>query len=396
MQPRYISVVISLCLLLALLSAYLPQELQPPALPTSNQSTGLAQSPCKDSHGPPSSSSSVEDPSKVTSATFTPTININRADYETALAKWQSQGVQEYQLAVKEVSLLGGSWTLHVTGDAVQVLRDPSLELSAPRPASEHEQAYSIKGLFSQVDEILTSGLCPRTGVWAFPMAYTVRFDEALGYPSYIERRGWEPDFWADEGRYSTAPAHSSFNITVESLNIVKSTPSSQPKDESNTNITRAQFDEARAKWQARGVQEYEIIAQLDAMGGGTWKLRVRIDDGKPRITRFRWMNEDGTEAPSPYELTPDSEYLTSLTVEGTFAEVESILSNPINRDEDYYMAYDISFDPMLGYVSELSAITLSRNGFIIRDGSYSQFVNSLRIIKSITPGMPKSGNPGP
>lgn len=407
MQTRYISVAISLCLLLILLSVYLPRETRSLTSPTPNQATAILQptstpvaSPCKVTHGPPSSSSSVDDPSKVTSATFTPTININRSDYEIALAKWQSEAVQEYELTVKEVSLFGGRWTLHVTGDAVQVVRGPGSESDVPRPASEYEQAYSIKGLFAQVDEILTSGLCPWTGVWAFPMEYTVRFDEILGYPTYIERRAWEPDFWADEGRYSSAPAHSSFDITVESLKILKRAPSSEPAGESNTNITRAEFEEARAKWQARGVQEYEIIVQLDAMGGGTWKLRVR-NDGKPRISRFRWINEDGSEAPSPYDLTPDSEYLTSLTVEGTFAHVESVLNNEFPGDENYLPYYEVRFDPELGYVTYLLSSVIPRSTgnvppYFPPDSGTAVSVKSLRIIKSTTPGMPKGGNPGP
>jgi len=228
-------------------------------------------------------------------------------------------------------------------------------------------------------------------------MAYAVRFDETLGYPTYIERRGWQPDFWADEGRASSGPAHSSFTIEVESLKILKHVLSSQPKDERNTNITRAQFEEARAKWLARGVQEYETVVHFEAMGGGIWKLRVRVDGGKPSLVRVRWINEAGDEEPSPYELTPDyTGYLTSFTVEGTFAKVEAVLNNELQGD-DYLPYYEVMFNPELGYVTYLlSTVIPSNNLPPPRDSATLLTVKSLRIIKSTMPGMPRSGNPGP
>jgi hypothetical protein len=180
--------------------------------------------------------------------------------------------------------------------------------------------------------------------------------------------------------------------------NIVKRVPQSELKDESNTNITRAQFEEARAKWQAGGVQEYEIIVYFEAMIGGSWKLRVRNEGSKPIITRVRWVNEDGTEELSPYKLTPDYvRYLTSFTVESTFAKVELVLNedSPRNADRSFY--YEVKFDPRWGYVTYLLSAELPRDNHPPpTDSATLLTVKGLRIIKSNMPGMPKSGNPGP
>jgi hypothetical protein len=218
--------------------------------------------------------------------------------------------------------------------------------------------------------------------------------------PAYLPQemqplnQGNGPNSWVSQGRYSIAPAHSSPAIKVASLKHILSSP---PKDESNTNITRAQFEEARAKWLARGVREYETVVDFEAMGGGIWKLRVRVDGGKPNVIRVRWINEDGDEEPSPYELTPDYvEYLTSFTVEGTFARVESVLDNEL-RGDDYLPYFEVMFNPELGYVTYLlSAVIPADNLPPPHDSATLLTVKSLRILKSTMPGMPRSGNPGP
>jgi hypothetical protein len=183
----------------------------------------------------------------------------------------------------------------------------------------------------------------------------------------------------------------------VANLKQPKHVLSGQPKDERNTNITRAEFEEARAKWLARGVQEYETVVDFEAMGGGIWKLRVRVDGGKPSLIRVRWINEDGNEEPSPYELTPDyMEYLTFFTVEGTFARVELVLNNEL-RGDDYLPYYEVMFNPELGYVTYLLSTVLPANNLPPpHDSATLLTVKSLRIIKSTMPGMPRSGNPGP
>lgn len=184
-------------------------------------------------------------------------------------------------------------------------------------------------------------------------------------------------------------------NVTVATATP---TPPTEPAPGVFINVSRAQFEENRAKWYARGVQEYEIVVDFVAMGGGRWKLRVVVVQGKPQITRVRWINEDGTEAPSPYELTPDFlKGLTSFTVEETFAEVEDVLNRVAQSDTEYSVYYHVTFHPGLGYVSTLDYfIGNPKTGRIIPDGGTGLTVKSLKIIKSAMPGMPRSGNPGP
>ena len=156
-------------------------------------------------------------------------INITRNDYEAALAKWRVQQIYEYEVEVKHVARLGFQGRIHVTGEHVEVL--PTIingESRIPLTADlAHE--YSVAALFDQVDTILTRGLCPSTGEWAFPVAYGITFHPDMGYPTRIARSAHEPPEWGQEGRFSTAPAHSSYWITVSNVRVIRTVVPGMP-----------------------------------------------------------------------------------------------------------------------------------------------------------------------
>ncbi|MDQ5825178.1 MAG: DUF6174 domain-containing protein [Chloroflexota bacterium] len=195
------------------------------ATPAAQEATAVptAVTYCGDPLSNPLSASSGGQPgSTAVSRTYTPTINITRNDYEAALAKWRVQQIYEYEVNVEHVAMMGFRGRIHVTGDHVEVL--PTIINGEPRiPAGKARAGdYTVEALFDQVDIILTQGLCPATGEWAFPVAYDVAFHPDMGYPTHIERRGYTPPEWGQDGRFSTAPAHSSYWITVSNLQVIR------------------------------------------------------------------------------------------------------------------------------------------------------------------------------
>jgi hypothetical protein len=240
---RLTSLLCQLALALVLLSAC--QTAAQPAKPTPTEPTATATavptataavvttdlSKCGDEYSrPPSASSSVPEGATLDPNTvYTPTINITRAEYEAALATWQAQGIFEYEIAVSDVSFMGRGTILHVTGDKVKVLgyfysrEDPVVQATpTTNEPSEYDLENTVDGLFKHVDSILTYGVCPMRGPMAFPVAYKIEFDPALGYPSKIGRSGYEPEEWAAQGIYNTMPAHSSYTKRVEKFEIIK------------------------------------------------------------------------------------------------------------------------------------------------------------------------------
>ncbi len=159
--------------------------------------------------------------------------------------------------------------------------------------------------------------------------------------------------------------------------------PSTSEISPPGINITREQYNEALAKWLSQGVQEYELVVME---GGGlspdaTWKIRVRVNNGKSRVVSFRYLS--GYESP-PARIKPaDLEY---LTIEHIFAVIDEI-SSP----EGTCKYYDtVRFDPNLGYPA---SIFYGLAGVYDANGGIA--IKSLKILKRLTPGMPRTGNPG-
>jgi len=127
------------------------------------------------------------------SVTTTPAIppprsNITRADYNAALAKWQRQGISDYEISVYQLSLgVNGVYRLRVQGDQVTVLSNPYIypqyPTATPYPAHDSERIYTVAGLFAEIDEDLT---VVERGKSYGGFVYWVLFDPVLGYPNSI------------------------------------------------------------------------------------------------------------------------------------------------------------------------------------------------------------------
>jgi hypothetical protein len=124
-------------------------------------------------------------------------INITRDNYQAALVKWRSQGIEEYEMDLDMATPKGGragclgcgTYTLKVHGKDVTLLNyvSPTVGYASPAGQDELSQSYIIDGLFADVDRMVTAGpmRCDR-----FPETlifdYTIRFDPQLGYPTFI------------------------------------------------------------------------------------------------------------------------------------------------------------------------------------------------------------------
>ena len=153
------------------------------------------------------------------------TINITRDDYNTALQKWHTLGVQEYEMVVHYSQYHCGidptdcgTWTLRVDGDKIDILKYKPLYSTAnlqPLLKPGDLKFLTVDHLFQEADRILSSGPYSRG---QFPLDYTVKFDPVLGYPIEISRQGRQPS----KGFVSTEGWHLGQRKEIYSLKVFK------------------------------------------------------------------------------------------------------------------------------------------------------------------------------
>jgi len=267
------------------------------------------------------------------SVTTTPAIppprsNITRADYNAALAKWQQQGITDYEISVYQLSLgVNGVYQLRVQGDQVTVLSNTS-----PYPADSSARIYTVAGLFAEIEGYLTDVERGKVeGSQILPFVYWVTFDPVLGYPTSLSSGCEDPIY---PGAY-TCPSDTSVTRTVRDLTVLApgtATPPVPPTAATTptippprSNITRADYNAALAKWQRQGISDYEIsVYELSSnlTNGGVYRLRVQGD-------QVTWLSNpylfrDKTAAtPTPYPADSSAQF---YTVAGLFAQIDKDL----------------------------------------------------------------------
>ncbi len=118
-----------------------------------------------------------------------PTINITRKDYEEALAKWESQGIEEYEIEYGEIPHASndeGRSNYYVRGSAWANLPEvwpTSGVIATPVSVSIRDYPEPIHSLFAEVEQALR--FVESNG--QAPMVYRVEFDATLGYPGLYE-----------------------------------------------------------------------------------------------------------------------------------------------------------------------------------------------------------------
>jgi hypothetical protein len=147
-------------------------------------------------------------------------------------------------------------------------------------------------------------------------------------------------------------------------------------------NITHDDYERALSRWQSLKVEEYEITTDTKAFFGGTLTLRVseygrKIDQLAPKERRFATMSAESIE------------YLKDETIEGLFAEIDTILAcNDVIKAASmgwtgtFYMTYQVQFDQHLGYPRRIIARPITAPGSYVHHADWDLAVTNLKIIK--------------
>jgi hypothetical protein len=129
-----------------------------------------------------------------------PYANFTRQQYEDAIAKWRTAGVQRYRIksTFSAFSLLSGTWNLTVDSSAgppnvVEYSSEAGGRSAGVTPQPQDLHMFTVEGMFERVGEIVTNA--PPAGLTTVPtpgsdfsMYYLVTFDSTLGYPTNIEQ----------------------------------------------------------------------------------------------------------------------------------------------------------------------------------------------------------------
>ena len=147
---------------------------------------------------------------------------------------------------------------------------------------------------------------------------------------------------------------HKTFAVSAQATttSIAQPTPSLP-----QVNIARHEYDNALARWRARGVLEYEMtLVDSTYMGmGGNIRLRFWVKSGDAKLTSYTDLNGDQPRVIPLSTLSADDvDYLNSLSIESRFNLIESVFTGKIVNTPDYASYFDIAFDPILGYPTNI------------------------------------------
>jgi hypothetical protein len=167
-------------------------------------------------------------------------------------------------------------------------------------------------------------------------------------------------------------------------------------------NFTKDEYEAAIAKWRTSGVQRYRLTTSFGAFSAlsGTWNLTVNSSAGRPTIEEFSRGEGGGRNA----GITPTPQDLHMFTVEGMFERVGEIVTNAPPEGlasvpkpgSDYSMYYLVTFDPTLGYPTNIEQHPKTGPVPQIADADSVLKVESLEVLEPGVPGMPRTGEPRP
>src|SRR5206468_12063399 len=119
-----------------------------------------------------------------------PGINVGKPQFDQALAKWRSQGIEIYEMEVQHNSLSpwAGAWTLRVSdhGGTVEIVSyaGSSGVPSTPALPPDTVKFLTVEQQFAAIQHVVTDG---EFGELERLVDYVVAFDPAFGYPSSIQ-----------------------------------------------------------------------------------------------------------------------------------------------------------------------------------------------------------------
>jgi hypothetical protein len=156
------------------------------------------------------------------------------------------------------------------------------------------------------------------------------------------------------------------------------SDPGPRKSPTQSINITRQEYESALAKWQAAGIQKYEMVVRYSRVYSdisGTWTLRVSGENVEV-VNRLR----DGVPTtPKPHET---ANALKFLIVGSMFSQIKEILDDPAQASisiggQRFEVAYHVEFDDSLGCPKSLVINPLN-----ITDNDSLTVVESLDVIR--------------
>ena len=172
-----------------------------------------------------------------------------------------------------------------------------------------------------------------------------------------------------------------------------------QQPTEPGINISRQEYEQALAKWSARGGTEYVMVVEFMAFSpySGLWQIHVSGE--QVRTVSFTRASGEQVD-PVPQALDFQKEW----TVERQFAAIGRALDEEPwdvgSSESEIPFDYRVSFDDNLGYPTllQVTAAPNPNSGSQIADADYSIKSSGLKVLPSGVPipGMPTTGNPGP
>ena len=114
-------------------------------------------------------------------------INISRGEYDSALAKWKSHNIKEYEISEEYritnygLDLSRGAYTLRVSdsGDEVEAISSTT---------NPYNESWTVEDMFEIVDDAFTAERDGhRLDSHGFYLRVIVEFHPEFGYPTYME-----------------------------------------------------------------------------------------------------------------------------------------------------------------------------------------------------------------
>jgi hypothetical protein len=195
----------------------------------------------------------------------------------------------------------------------------------------------------------------------------------------------------------NTAPQASVERPLKVPTNIqVEATMSSTPI---TINITQQEYETALAQWQSHHIQDYEItlVDSSQMIIGGKMRLRFELNGAEPQLIEYIALGQDQPrDVPLDTLSADDKDHLQGLSVEEMFNLIGGLFSGKNAIPSSPASDYDIAFDPILGYPTHIYSRAFSPQGAPVTECCLSYEVLAVDILRTSTPGMPRTGNSGP
>lgn len=344
--------------------------------PTQGLPNVPSETPTTQANGPTPTSQAQATPTR---DPFGAWVSVSRDEYEAAVAKWKAADVREYEILANfgsPTSDVNGNWLLRVRDDKIVQIWRGDVEVyiddngrSIPNPEANPGTLnfLTVQAQFDDIKELLDdpSKLYVEISGDKYEVQFDVKLNDELGYPEH---------FYSNPVRITdSSEARSIWQIRIleqgpnATVDVTPAPPLESPTPRPRATATgtsepveptagptqevviekfnpdsSAAYVDAKNKWEAAGISEYEIEATIAGEGIETsWDLRVK--DGKVTILD----SSEGIEATEDdYGIVlPDKQFAMMADV---IAGNDS--TGVVIDGQEFVITYVVEFDPDLGY----------------------------------------------